>query len=42
LDHGLQIIPGLGEDPQFVTLNLGLDRLGPLIPDQLGDLLGQF
>src|SRR3954462_5128088 len=37
---GLQVVALLAADPQLVALNLGLDALGALVADQLGDLLG--
>src|SRR5690625_56385 len=38
-DHRLQVIALLGGDPHLITGDLGLDALGSLIADQLGDLL---
>src|SRR5579859_1186564 len=37
-DHGLQVVFLLRRHAQFLALHLGADALGPLIPDQLGDL----
>src|SRR5262249_15533274 len=38
-DHGLQIVPLLTADAHLVALDLGLDVFGPLVTDELGDLL---
>src|SRR6266545_1496112 len=38
--HGLQVVALLRRDAQLVALDLGLDALGSLVADQLGDLLG--
>ena len=38
-DDGLQVVAGLGGNAKFVTLNLGLDALGALLTDELGDFL---
>src|SRR5699024_2136305 len=38
-DHGLQVVALLTRDAQLIALDLGLDALGPLIADQLRDLL---
>src|SRR5690348_12552495 len=40
--HGLQVVAALAADAGLVALDLGLDALGPLVADQLGDLLGVF
>src|SRR3954453_6980304 len=37
---GLEIVTALARDTQLVALDLALDALGPLVADQLGDLLG--
>src|SRR3712207_9500847 len=37
----LQVVPLLAADPELVALDLGLDALGALVPDDLGDLLGR-
>jgi heat shock protein HtpX len=37
--HGLQVVSALGRHAQLLALDLGLDALGPLIPDDLGHLL---
>src|SRR5215212_4238800 len=37
---GLQIVPALAADPKLVPLDLRLDALGALVPNQLGHLLG--
>src|SRR6516164_9622362 len=39
-DDGLQIVTLLAGDADLVALDLRLDVLGPLIADELGDLLG--
>src|SRR5690606_12866152 len=39
-DHPLEVVLLLRADPQLVPLDLGLDPLRPLIPDDLADLLG--
>src|SRR5262249_60445811 len=36
--HGLQVVLLLRGHAEFVALHLGADALGPLVPDQLGDL----
>src|SRR6516164_8036772 len=36
--HGLQVVLLLRRHAQFVALHLGADALGPLVPDELGDL----
>src|SRR6516164_917752 len=36
--HGLQVVLLLRGHAELVALHLGADALGPLIPDQLGDL----
>src|SRR4051794_35810847 len=36
----LQVVAALAGDAQLIALNLRLDGLGSLIPDELGDLLG--
>src|SRR5699024_1863219 len=38
-DHGLQVVPLLPGDPHLLAVDLGLDALGALITDDLGDLL---
>src|SRR5690242_18298466 len=38
--HGLQIVTLLAADADLVALDLGLDVLGALVADELGDLLG--
>src|SRR4051812_24654197 len=37
---GLEVVALLARHPQLVALDLGLDTLGALVADQLGDLLG--
>src|SRR6266496_5662595 len=39
-DHLLKVIFFLGGDAQLVTLDLGADALGALVPDDLRDLAG--
>src|ERR1700687_697542 len=39
-DDGLQVVALLGRDADLVALDLGLDALGSLVADELGDLLG--
>ena len=39
-DDRLQIVLLLGRDAEFLALDLGPDSLRPLVPDDLGDLLG--
>ena len=39
-DDGLKVVALLGADADLVALDLGLDALGALVADQLGDLLG--
>src|SRR5215468_594210 len=36
--HGLQVVLLLRGHAELVALHLGADALGPLVPDQLGDL----
>src|SRR5258705_11610635 len=37
---GLKVVALLGGNPDLVALDLGLDALGSLVADELGDLLG--
>src|ERR1700744_3127015 len=39
-DDGLQVVALFAGDADLVALDLGLDGLGPLVADELGDLLG--
>src|SRR5690606_40723615 len=39
-DDGLQVVAALRLHAQLVALDLRLDRLGALVADDLGDLLG--
>src|ERR1700727_1688622 len=41
-DDGLQVVTLFTGDADFLALNLGLDGLGALVADELGDLLGVF
>src|SRR6478672_8897054 len=36
---GLEVVAGLARDAQLIALDLALDALGPLVADQLVDLL---
>src|SRR5215217_8164706 len=39
-DDGLKVVALLGGNAYLVALDLGLDALGALVADELGDLLG--
>src|SRR5271156_6235747 len=41
-DDFLQVVALFAGDADLVALDLGFDRLGALVADQLGDLLGVF